>query len=206
MKVKITFLEPVLGTWPNNKNIAEEFIASKAPDASTIEEEIAALGIDAVTEKGKTVFPRNEAGEPVLYDYQVKGFFKDACGMLRRVGGKDEKTGKKKAANLSGKLTAYKSVIDGLIFVQPRMIPIQVNGEIRDCQRPLRAQTMQGERVSLANSEEIPEGSSAEFEVICLEKDHEAVVQEWLDYGILRGIGQWRNSGKGRFTYEIIDA
>lgn len=206
MKVKITFLEPVLGTWPNNKNIAEEFIASKAPDASTIEEEIAALGIDAVTEKGKTVFPRNEAGEPVLYDYQVKGFFKDACGMLRRVGGKDEKTGKKKAANLSGKLTAYKSVIDGLIFVQPRMIPIQVNGEIRDCQRPLRAQTMQGERVSLANSEEIPEGSSAEFEVICLEKEHEAVVQEWLDYGILRGIGQWRNSGKGRFTYEIIDA
>ncbi|MGM9601433.1 MAG: hypothetical protein ACI3W5_07600 [Faecousia sp.] len=206
MKVKITFLEPVLGTWPNNKNIAEEFIASKAPDASTIEEEIAALGIDAVTEKGKTVFPRNEAGEPVLYDYQVKGFFKDACGMLRRVGGKDEKTGKKKAANLSGKLTAYKSVIDGLIFVQPRMIPIQVNGEIRDCQRPLRAQTMQGERVSLANSEEIPEGSSAEFEVVCLEKDHESVVQEWLDYGILRGIGQWRNSGKGRFTYEIIDA
>ena len=206
MKVKITFLEPVLGTWPNNKNIAEEFIASKAPDVSTIEEEIAALGIDAVTEKGKTVFPRNEAGEPVLYDYQVKGFFKDACGMLRRVGGKDEKTGKKKAANLSGKLTAYKSVIDGLIFVQPRMIPIQVNGEIRDCQRPLRAQTMQGERVSLANSEEIPEGSSAELEVVCLEKDHEAVVQEWLDYGILRGIGQWRNSGKGRFTYEIIDA
>ena len=126
--------------------------------------------------------------------------------MLRRVGGKDEKTGKKKAANLSGKLTAYKSVIDGLIFVQPRMIPIQVNGEIRDCQRPLRAQTMQGERVSLANSEEIPEGSTAEFEVICLEKDHEAVVQEWLDYGILRGIGQWRNSGKGRFTYEIVDA
>lgn len=206
MKVKITFLEPVLGTWPNNKNIAEEFIASKAPDASTIEEEIAALGIDAVTEKGKTVFPRNEAGEPVLYDYQVKGFFKDACGMLRRIGGKDEKTGKKKAANLSGKLTAYKSVIDGLIFVQPRMIPIQVNGEIRDCQRPLRAQTMQGERVSLANSEEIPEGSTAEFEVLCLEKDHEAVVQEWLDYGILRGIGQWRNSGKGRFTYEIVDA
>lgn len=206
MKVKITFLEPVLGTWPNNKNIAEEFIASKAPDASTIEEEIAALGIDAVTEKGKTVFPRNEAGEPVLYDYQVKGFFKDACGMLRRVGGKDEKTGKKKAANLSGKLTAYKSVIDGLIFVQPRMIPIQVNGEIRDCQRPLRAQTMQGERVSLANSEEIPEGSTAEFEVICLEKEHEAVVQEWLDYGILRGIGQWRNSGKGRFTYEVVDA
>ena len=35
-----------------------------------------------------TVFPRNENGEPVLYDYQIKGFFKDSCGMLARVGGK----------------------------------------------------------------------------------------------------------------------
>lgn len=27
---------------------------------------------------------------------------------------------------------------------------------------------------------------------------------ERLDYGELRGIGQWRNSGKGRFTYEEL--
>lgn len=27
---------------------------------------------------------------------------------------------------------------------------------------------------------------------------------EWLDYGKLRGLGQWRNSGKGRFTYELL--
>lgn len=55
MKVRLTFLEPVLGTWPSNENIARDFIASKAPDASTIEDEIAALGADAVAEKGKTV-------------------------------------------------------------------------------------------------------------------------------------------------------
>lgn len=53
MKVRLTFLEPVLGTWPSNENIARDFIASKAPDASTIEDEIAALGADAVAEKGK---------------------------------------------------------------------------------------------------------------------------------------------------------
>ena len=51
MKVRLTFLEPVLGTWPSNENIARDFIASKAPDASTIEDEIAALGADAVAEK-----------------------------------------------------------------------------------------------------------------------------------------------------------
>lgn len=74
MKVRLTFLEPVLGTWPSNENIARDFIASKAPDASTIEDEIAALGADAVAEKGKTVFPRTD-GQPILYDYQIKGFF-----------------------------------------------------------------------------------------------------------------------------------
>ena len=204
LKVKLTFTEPILGTWPSNQNIAREFIASKSPDAATIEDEVAALGADAVADKGMTVFPRNEKGEPVLYDYQVKGFFKDSCGMLGRIGGKSE-TGKKKAVNESGKITAYKKVIDGLIFVEPRMIPLKFDGEIGDCQRPLRAQTAQGERVSLANSEEIPAGATCEFEVLCMHDSHEKAVLEWLDYGALRGIGQWRNSGKGRFTYEILD-
>lgn len=190
LKVKITFLEPVLGTWPSNQNVARDFIASKSPDAATIEDEVAALGADAVADKGMTVFPRNENGEPVLYDYQIKGFFKDSCGMLARVG---------------GKLSAYKKVIDGLIFPQPRMIPIKVNGKIGDCQRPLRAQTAQGERVSLANSEEIPAGSTCEFEILLMDESLENAVLEWLDYGVLRGIGQWRNSGKGRFTFDIID-
>lgn len=204
LKVKITFLEPVLGTWPSNQNVARDFIASKSPDAATIEDEVAALGADAVADKGMTVFPRNENGEPVLYDYQIKGFFKDSCGMLARVGGKTE-TGKKRAVNESGKLSAYKKIIDGLIFPQPRMIPIHVNGEIGDCQRPLRAQTAQGERVSLANSEEIPAGSTCEFEILLMDESLENAVLEWLDYGVLRGIGQWRNSGKGRFTFDIID-
>lgn len=204
LHVKLTFTEPVLGTWPSNQNIAREFIASKSPDAASIEDEVAALGADAVADKGMTVFPRDAEGRPALYDYQVKGFFKDSCGMLARIGGKTE-TGKKRAVNESGKISAYKKVIDGLVFVSPRMIPIEVNGVVRDCQRPLRAQTAQGERVSLANSEEIPEGSRCEFDVLCMDDSHEAAVREWLDYGVLRGIGQWRNSGKGRFTYTAYE-
>lgn len=204
LHVKLTFTEPVLGTWPSNQNIAREFIASKSPDAASIEDEVAALGADAVADKGMTVFPRDAEGRPVLYDYQVKGFFKDSCGMLARIGGKTE-TGKKRAENESGKISAYKKVIDGLVFVSPRMIPIEVNGVVRDCQRPLRAQTAQGERVSLANSEEIPAGSRCEFDVLCMDDSHEAAVREWLDYGVLRGIGQWRNSGKGRFTYTAYE-
>jgi len=204
IKVKLTFTEPVLGTWPANPNVAREFIASKAPDAATVEDEVAALGADAVADKGMTVFPRDPDGRPIFYDYQIKGFFKDSCGMLSRIGGKTE-TGKKKAVNESGRITAYKKTIDGLIFVEPRMIPIVFDGEIGDCQRPLRAQTAQGERVSLANSEEIPAGATCEFSVTLLDESHEKAVLEWLDYGSMRGIGQWRNSGKGRFDYEIVN-
>ena len=202
LKVKIEFIEPVLGTAPNNEELYSDFIGSKSPDAATLEEEIAALGVDAVAEKGMTVFARNEDGTPILWDYQVKGFFKDSCGALSRVGGKGE-DGKKKKVNESSKLTAFKKIIDGLIFVHPRQIPIVFDGEIGVCERPLRAHTMQGERVALAKSEEVPAGATCEFTVLLLSEEHEAAIREWLDYGALRGIGQWRNSGKGRFVYQI---
>lgn len=197
MKVKITTIEGMLGTSPANEEIYRDFIGSKAPDASTVDDEVAALGTDAVAEKGMTIFPKDENGNPFMWDYQIKGFFKDACSMLSRVKGKD--------ATLSSGLKAYKKVIDGMIFPAPRQIPIQFDGEIGICQRPLRAQTMQGERVALSISEEISAGAVIEFTVTVLDKNHLDLVREWLDYGILRGLGQWRNSGKGRFTWEEID-
>ena len=203
MKVKLTLTEGLLGTSPFNEEIYRDFIGSKSPDASTVEDEVAALGVDAVTEKSMTGFPRDSEGKPFIYDYQIKGFFKDACSMLNRVGGKDE-NGKKKKLNESSKLTAFKKIIAGMIFVSPRQIPIDFTGEVGLCQRPLRAQTMQGERVALAISEEIPAGAEITFVITVLDESHLAAVREWLDYGALRGLGQWRNSGKGRFTWEEL--
>ena len=201
--IKATYIEPVLGTASSNPEIHAEFIASKGPDAKTREEEIAAGGVEEVEERSMTVFPRDEEGNPIFWDYQIKGFFKDACSMLNRVGGKDE-NGKKKKLNESSKLTAFKKIIDGMIFVSPRQIPIDFTGEVGLCQRPLRAQTMQGERVALAISEEIPAGAEITFVITVLDESHLAAVREWLDYGALRGLGQWRNSGKGRFTWEEL--
>ena len=109
-----------------------EFIASHAPDAPSREEEIAAVGVDEVIEKGTTVFSRNEDGRPILWDYQIKGFCQDACGVLRKVKG-----------TKSSKIKAYKKEIDGLIFVQERQILVQTAEEL-SCQRPLRANTPQG--------------------------------------------------------------
>lgn len=191
-KIRITTTEEMLGSLPNNKELHETYIASKAPDASTIEEEVAAVGEGAVIEQQMTVFPRHE-GRPVLYDYQVKGFFKDTCSALRKVPGTE-----------SSKIKAFKKEIDGLVFVSPRHIPILFDGELGACQRPLRASTPQGERVALAHSEAVPAGAVLEFEVTCLVDAHEKAVLEWLEYGKLRGLGQWRNSGKGRFTFEVV--
>ena len=206
LNVKVKFIEGVLGTASNNKELYSEFIASKAPDALSAEEEIAAVGVNEVVEKGTTVFPRMEDGTPFFFDYQLKGFMKDTCGALRKLTGKDEQTGKKKAAvNASSKITSYKTVIDSLIFTQPRKIPIKYEGEIGICQRPLRAQTAQGERIALASSEEIPVGAEIEFQILCMSADHIKAVLEWLNYGFFRGIGQWRNSGKGRFVCVVTD-
>ena len=205
LKIRLTFTEGVLGTATADPEIYSRFIGSKSPDAATLPEEVAALGEDAIIERGTTVFPKDEDGTPFLWDYQVKGFFKDACGMLSRLSGKDPETGKKrKAVNESGKLSAYKKVIDGLIFVEPRRIRLDTPGEITICQRSLCAQTAQGERTALSSSEEAPAGTTCEFTVLCLDESHEKVVREWLDYGALRGIGQWRNSSKGRFEWEEV--
>ncbi len=59
--------------------------------------------------------------------------------------------------------------------------------KIGSCQRPLRGQTAQGERVSLANSETIPAGATIEFTVKCLVDSYADIIREWLDYGGLRG-------------------
>ena len=63
---------------------------------------------------------------------------------------------------------------------------------------------MQGERISIAISEEIPAGATCVFTVICLVDDDIELVKEWLDYGRFNGLLQWRNSGHGSFTWESI--
>lgn len=195
LRVRIKFFEEVLGTSSNNPNIHSEYIAGKSGDAMKASEEIEAIGISEYIDKAMTVFPRDEQGDPIFWDYQIKGFFKDSAGVLRKV------TGSK-----CSKVKAYKKEIDGLLFVYPRKIKMHLpeGGYVSSCERPLRAQTPQGERVALANSETVPEGTYIDIEIECMTDAMYDLAIECLDYGTRRGIGQWRNSGKGRFTYEIL--
>lgn len=202
--VKLTFIDECLGTAPNNEEIYRKYIASKASDAPSIEEEVDSLGVDELTEQGMTVFMRDEDGNPIMFNYQIRGFFKSACKSLREI-----------SQSLSSEMTAYQKNIDLRIFVfedindkARRKIRLNLpdNTDIGNCQRPLRANTAQGERIALANSETVPAGTTMEFWVEVFKKKDLDTVREWLDFGAYNGLGQWRNSGKGAFVWEELYA
>lgn len=195
IRVKASFIEEILGTGCANKDVHKEFIASKSADAAKAEEELAALPAEDLENKARTVFPRDEDGRPFLYDYQVKGFFKEAVGILLELIEGEVKVGKTKLSKYT-----YKRIVDNYLFISPRKIPFSLPvGE--DCVRPLRADTMRGERVSLATSETVPAGAEIEFEVVNMGGDEFGeLIGACIEYGRLKGLGQWRNSGKGRFT------
>lgn len=183
----------MLGTKAANPDVFADFIASKHPDGTPAKDELD--NAEHREEAGTTIFHR-ENGKVGIYDYQIKGFFKDACGAMNRFD--------KDCRNGLEKLPAYKTKIDGCIFVTPRFIPINLpdGAKVGICERPLRADTAQGPRVSLCRSETVPAGSTIEIDVAILSKELKPYVDEWLKYGRLRGLGQWRNSGKGRFESE----
>jgi hypothetical protein len=196
IKIEAIFTEECLGTNSNNPEVHEEYIASLGPDAKSKAEEVAAVGIEESVEKGMTVFPRNADGHPVMWNYMVKGFLKAACSALVRVPG---------TLAIENK-TAWNKVLTDLVFIKPRQIVFTLpeGGKIGNLQRPLRGQTAQGERIALANSETIPAGTMFEFTVLLLDDRLEKRIIELLEYGALKGLGQWRNSGKGTFNFKVV--
>ena len=210
--VDLTLVEPLLGTTPLDTSVAEEFTAAdrsaersrrSLPD-ELLDEELETIA-PVEGPRGLTGFHRvngDSDGDPLLYDYIIKGFFKDACGMLRRV-----------PTTLSSKVTAYKKTVDGLIFVRPRRIVLHLpdgeGPELEIMERPLRASTARGERVTIARSEVVPAGTTLAFDLLVMgagkigRLNIEELLREWLDYGQLRGLGQWRNASWGTFTYEM---
>lgn len=193
MKVRIKFTQPILGSMPADEELYTKFIASKAPAEWLVDEEVENIP-EVDYDKGVTVFPQDKQGI-FLYNYHIKGFFKHAGNVL-----KDQL----KIKNLRSKLDDY-------LFILERKIYLIRDGKIiqeedRILERPLRAKTMQGERVALASSEVIDPPAEAIFTVQLLE--HKEVkmdtIKELLDYGRFMGIGQWRNASFGSFEWEEI--
>lgn len=195
LKVKITFTEDLLGTAPNTAEIYRDFIGAKGPEGVTRDDEIEMYGAEEVTSKGTTIFQRTGDDKPYMFDYQWRGFFKEKISFLKKI-----------EASKCAKLKAFKKEMDGLIFIADRKNVIEPSGPITLLQRPLRASTAQGERVSLACSECIPAGSTTEITILGMLDSYYEPIKECLKYGRLSGTGQWRGSGgMGRFTHEIIE-
>lgn len=212
MKVELLFHEEILGMSPADPKIATAFTASKAPDALSMEEEVAALGVEGVLDKIKTIFPKLEDGTPFCWNYQIKGMLKDFCGSCSRMEG-----------TISSNLKAYKKIIDGLVFIYPRKVAFNSSapkGVLGECERAIRIVGAQGERTALLISETMPAGTKLTFDIEINELKNKVkakvgdkeklfgltdLVKEWLDYGSKRGWGQWRNSGKGIFTWKIVE-
>lgn len=218
-KVRGEFTNGVLGTVPKSKELYDTYIASKAPvtqdtsdELETVEPKDADAFLQQMAEKGWTGFHTDENDNPIIYDYAFKGYFKEVCGSLRT-----------SHATESFKLAAFKKRIDKILFVTPRKIvlrlpegmsreqvyrQVEIAGEMRLMlpvkERPIRVNTNQGERVALVRSDMCPPGTWFEFTVTTLGSTITlGMMQEWLKYGVLGGMGQWRSGGYGTFRVDV---
>ena len=187
-KYRITFIEPLLGTVPKDPKIFTRFVSAKVhgeEDEGMANEELGMLPEGV----GETGFYSDESGI-YLMDYQVKGGFKEWANIL------------KDALNVRN----FRSKVDNYVFIEPRKIYLgpQPDGRL---ERPLRAQTMQGPRVTLVSSDFVKAGTSIEFTVTILphKQLNFDVIERLLDYGRYKGLGQWRNGGFGRFVWERVN-
>ena len=189
--LRITFEDELLATCGTN----DYFIASiaKADEKEDITRGAEVYVEEEEGERPMTVFPRDKEGNPYIFDYLIKGFLKNAAKNFNTV--PDQK------------VSSYKSKIDGGVFVEPRHLILNIpeGKEIGICARPLRASTMQGERVTIAKSESVPEGTVIECTIKVMNPDIKKKLFDYLDYGYYNGLGQWHNAGKGKFSYEIIE-
>ena len=191
-RVKITLLTPMLGTVPKDEKTYSAYIELKKQKA------LKELGVEIDPsdetilfdeEKRLTGFHSDENGLYLL-DYQVKGMFKEYGNVLKDVLG----------------VAALKSKIENFLFVEPRKIYLGKKEPDGIIERPLRAQTAQGQRVTIARSEYVDAGTTFYFDILLIPGPVTInVARAILDYGKLKGFGQWRNGGYGRFDYKITD-
>jgi len=190
----VTFLDPLLGTVPQNPDLFSDYVWDGVSDDEQ-EAVPPEHPLEAAQEQIKmqtTGFYRRD-GNIVLRDYQIKGFLKDAADALARVPG-----------TVSSKLLARRKVMTGLVFPEPRWIPLMLpeGGEISHLERPGRGNTPRGETQYLARSETAPEGTTLSLSIRLLDPELEEWLVELLDYGQHRGLCQWRSAGYGRFRWE----
>jgi hypothetical protein len=186
-KVTIRLITEMLGTVPKDRELYASYIESKRPAGDDVEADTVPENLE---EKGWTGFHTDENGL-FVYDYFIKGFFKNAGNVLKD----------------SLKTKALRSKLSDFFFVSPRKIYLGKQKPDGMLERPLRAQTAQGPRVSLARSDYMAAGTEITFDIKLLGHKEISVetIKTLLAYGELQGLGQFRNGGYGRFEVVSVE-
>lgn len=165
--------------------------------------------IQTIEDRGWTGFFEDAEG-PFLLDYMVKGFLCEAARRLKTGdagGGEDVK-------QLQDKFKGY-------VFLDRRKVRLPAPDSVKEwgedeerplitydpetkkfrCERPLRAQTAQGPRITVVRSDVILAGARIEFGLTVLRGGGitRGILEDVLSYGEFQGMGQWRTGGWGRF-------
>lgn len=204
-RYRLTGMTRLLAAQAANPDVRSEFIASKAEKLGKGEDETAHLPEESLDKKNLTVFLRDE-GALCISDYVIKGFLKEALGAIKSQVG---------IANHASKVDNY-VLIEGT-GSNPEYLHITKRGQDmtepdKVLERPLRAMTMQGPRVSVTASEMVGPGWEIEFDLTIMENAKTPkscaltgeVIERALEYGAFKGLGQWRNAQNGRFTFKRI--
>lgn len=139
--------------------------------------------IDERELKRWTGFPKDEQGI-YIWSVLVKGWLKEL--------------GNNYAKHMDVK--AARSKINNFVFVHPRKIYLGLDEPDGVLERPLRAETMKGPRITLVKSDTVSAGTHIAFELHIL--GHPEITPQFIEnlmtYGQFMGLGQWRTGGYGQ--------
>ena len=198
-KYRFKFIEDLLGTIPKNTELFSKFVLSKYPDPDDKDDLDLASEKDMQKQEEKSTSILDGTGQTgfhtdpdgiYLLDYHIKGFLKESGNILKEI----------------LKIKALRSKIDNFVFVKPRYIWLaeKPDGVL---ERSIRVNTARGPRVGLTKSDFVRRDTEIDIEIVLL--DHKeikwSVIEQLLDYGQLKGIGQWRNGSWGSFIWKRTD-
>lgn len=187
--LEVTLLTPLLGTIAGNQDAWSQFQATKAPSPDA---EIAASGdeflVPELPTKGHTTFYTDTDGRPILRSYQIKGALKEWSNVVKK---------QLKVANL-------RHHVDVNVFVKPATMVLAEKPD-GTLERPLRAMTMQGPRVTVVSSDRIDPGKSWTWKIQVLNGSPVTlgVLEAMCEFGEMIGIGQWRTGEYGSVAARI---
>lgn len=202
-RVEVVLTEPMLGTVPFDKKVYETFIENKkfehaAKTGTVSQEALEEKEAELVEQRevtGWTGFRRDKG--LLLVDYMIRGHLKESGNVLKNVMG----------------LKAVKSKVDQFLYVFPRHIHILgPDGNVKVepdgvVERPLRASTAQGPRVTLVRSDQVGAGCILKFRLFCVDGSalSKNTIRRILEHGELTGYGQFRNGSYGRFEVKVFE-